>query len=102
MAYLREKPREARDLIFKIRSYSARSDLKNKQKTAEKYLIFKIRSYSARSDLKNKIPRFSGGKNVGSRGSPPSPDLTGFDEECRSQGILIVGCPKDPKIEKKN
>ena len=53
-------PREARDLIFKIRSYSARSDLKNKQKNCRKCLIFKIRSYSARSDLKNKIPRFSG------------------------------------------
>ena len=53
-------PREARDLIFKIRSYSARSDLKNKRKNCRKYLNFKIRSYSARSDLKNEIPRFSG------------------------------------------
>ena len=49
-----------RNFILKIRSYSARSDLKNKQKTCRKYLIFRIRSYSARSDLKIKIPRFSG------------------------------------------
>ena len=34
-------PREARDLIFKIRSYSARSDLKNKQKTTENTLILR-------------------------------------------------------------
>ena len=35
------KPREARDLIFKIRSYSARSDSKNKQKTAENTLFLR-------------------------------------------------------------
>ena len=35
------QPREARDLIFKIRSYSARSDLKNKQKTAENTLFLR-------------------------------------------------------------
>ena len=33
--------REARDLIFKIRSYSARSDLKNKQTIAENTLILR-------------------------------------------------------------
>ena len=33
--------REARDLIFKIRSYSARSDLKNKQKTTENTLFLR-------------------------------------------------------------
>ena len=54
-------PREASDLIFKIRSCAVRSDLKNKVFFFSDFvLIFKIRSYSARSDLKNKIARFSG------------------------------------------
>ena len=64
-------PREARDLIFKIRSCAVRSDLKNKHKVCRKCLIFKIRSYSARSDLKNKIPRFSG-KSIHSIFVPPA------------------------------
>ena len=56
----RNRPREARDLISKIRSCTVRSDLKNKQENCRKCLIFKIRSYSARSDLRKWIPRFSG------------------------------------------
>ena len=38
---LQEKPREARDLISKIRSCTVRSDLKNKQKTAENALFLR-------------------------------------------------------------
>ena len=37
----RPYPEKRGDLIFKIRSYSARSDLKNKQKTAENTLILR-------------------------------------------------------------
>ena len=53
-------PREASDLIFKIRSCTVRTDLKNEAFSADFVLIFKIRSYTARSDLENKITRFSG------------------------------------------
>ena len=35
------QPREARDLISKIRSCTVRSDLKNKQKTAENALFLR-------------------------------------------------------------
>ena len=52
-------PREARDLIFKIRSCTVRSDLKRRY-FLQFLIIFKIRSCTVRSDLKNKIPRFSG------------------------------------------
>ena len=41
LLFLLSRPREARDLIFKIRSYNARSDLKNKQKTAENTLFLR-------------------------------------------------------------
>ena len=55
------------DLIFKIRSYSARSDLKNKQKTAENTLflrsdltvqdrILKIRSLASLGRLQSHPP----------------------------------------------
>ena len=36
-----DQPREASDLIFKIRSCAVRSDLKNKQKTAENTLFLR-------------------------------------------------------------
>ena len=54
-------PREASDLIFKIRSCTVRSDLKNKVFFSAIFVhIFKIRSCTVRSDLRNKIARFSG------------------------------------------
>ena len=53
-------PREASDLISKIRSCTVRSDLRNKVFFCNVLLISKIRSYSGRSDLRNKIARFSG------------------------------------------
>ena len=54
-------PREASDLIFKIRSCAVRSDLKHK-KNAEKTLFLRsdLTVQESRSDLKNKIARFSG------------------------------------------
>ena len=53
-------PREASTLIFKIRSCSVITDLQSKPFSADFAFLFKIRSYRARSDLKNKIARFSG------------------------------------------
>ena len=53
-------PRQASTLIFKIRSCTVRSDLKNKAFSADFVPAFKIRSDSARSDLQNKSARFSG------------------------------------------
>ena len=61
-------PREASTLIFKIRSCTVRTDLKNKAFSAAFVLIFKIRSYSARSALKNKSARFSGSAITGCGG----------------------------------
>ena len=75
-------PREASDLIFKIRSCTVRSDLKNKVFSAV-FLIFKIRSYSARSDLKNKIARFSGYLSIGMDSTAHK--TQGMQEEAQGQ-----------------
>ena len=47
-------------LILTVRSCITRTDLRNKAFSADIVHTFKIRSYSARSDLENKRARFSG------------------------------------------
>ena len=59
--FTERRQREASTLIFKIRSCTATSDLKNKAFSVLNFAYFlKIRSSSARSDLINKSARFSG------------------------------------------
>ena len=77
-------PREASTLVFKIRSCTVRSDLKNKSEISRRCLIFKIRSYSARSDLKNKSARFSGRAIVCVALPDPGPA-----ERCGGDGLPV-------------
>ena len=100
--FCRSVPREASTLILKIRSWTVRSDLKNKAFSADFVFIFEIRSSSARSDLKNKCwllwVLYCSDKNIEQK----KKNMEKCPRFAKALAIYRIEKPRNPENRRKN